>query len=285
MSEQKVMGNSEFKICLENLIKIYGDRPQTALKLFREGKTRDDILQLTNQVVSIADLSLKIKQGELFVIMGLSGSGKSTLVRCINRLIKPTSGHIYLDGEDLAHVSERRMREIRLSKISMVFQQFGLFTHKTVAENVAYGLKMQGIPKIKRRQKSLEHLARVGLEQWADRLPTDLSGGMKQRVGLARALATETEILLMDEPFSALDPLIRREMQQELLRLQKELQKTIIFISHDIHEAFKIGDRIGVMKEGKIVQVGTPKVILNQPANDYIRAFLQDIHDLRNLIQ
>lgn len=284
MSDLKVMENSEFKICLENLIKIYGDRPQVALKLFRDGKTRDDILQLTNQVVSIADLSLKIKQGELFVIMGLSGSGKSTLVRCINRLIKPTSGHIYLDGEDLAHVSEQRIREIRLSKISMVFQQFGLFNHKTVAENVAYGLKMQGIPKIERRQKSLEYLAKVGLEPWADRLPGDLSGGMKQRVGLARALATETEILLMDEPFSALDPLIRREMQQELLRLQTELQKTIIFISHDVHEAFKIGDRLGVMKEGKIVQVGTPEAIFNQPANDYIRAFIQDIYDLKKLI-
>lgn len=275
----------KYKISLENLIKIYGAKPQIALKLFREGKTTDDILRLTNQVVSIADISLKIKPGELFVIMGLSGSGKSTLIRCINRLIKPTSGHIYIDGEDVAHVSESRMREIRLSKISMVFQQFGLFPHKTVAENIEYGLKMQGISKDQRRQKSLKTLARVGLEQWADRLPAALSGGMKQRVGLARALATDAEILLMDEPFSALDPLIRREMQQELLRLQQELNKTIIFISHDIHEAFKIGDRIGVMKEGKIVQVGTPEVILKQPANDYIRAFLQDIYDIKNLIQ
>ncbi|MEM8718174.1 MAG: glycine betaine/L-proline ABC transporter ATP-binding protein [Cyanobacteria bacterium P01_G01_bin.39] len=279
------MSNSEFKICLENLIKIYGDKPYAALKLFREGKTRDDILQLTKQVISIADISLKIKPGELFVIMGLSGSGKSTLIRCINRLIKPTSGHIYIDGEDVAHVNEQRMREIRLSKISMVFQQFGLFPHKTVVENVAYGLKVQGIDKAKRRQKSLDTLARVGLEKWADRFPKDLSGGMQQRVGLARALATDAEILLMDEPFSALDPLIRREMQQELLRLQKELHKTIIFISHDIHEAFKIGDRVAVMKEGKIVQVGVPEVILKQPANDYIRDFLQDIYDLKEIIQ
>ena len=279
------MGNSEFKICLENLIKIYGDKPHLALKLFREGKTRDDILQLTNQVVSIADLDLKIKQGELFVIMGMSGSGKSTLVRCINRLIKPTSGHIYIDGEDIAHVSEKRMREIRLHKISMVFQQFGLFPHKSVTENVEYGLKMQGVAKVKRRQKSLDTLASVGLEQWAERSPSDLSGGMKQRVGLARALATDAEILLMDEPFSALDPLIRREMQQELLRLQTEFQKTIIFISHDVHEACKLGDRIAVMKEGKIVQVGTPKTIINQPANDYIRSFLQDIYDAKNILQ
>jgi len=279
------MINSEFKICLENLIKIYGDRPQVALTLFREGKTRDEILQLTNQVVSIADLSLKIKSGELFVIMGLSGSGKSTLIRCINRLIKPTSGHIFIDQEDIAHIGEPRMREIRLSKISMVFQHFGLFPHKTVAENVEYGLKMQGVSKIIRRQKSQDTLARVGLEKWRDRLPADLSGGMKQRVGLARALATDAEILLMDEPFSALDPLIRREMQQELLQLQKEIQKTIIFISHDIHEAFKLGDRIAVMKEGKIVQVDTPKTIVNQPANDYIRAFLQDIYDAKNILQ
>ena len=279
------MGNSEFKICLENLIKIYGDKPHLALKLFREGKTKDEILQLTNQVVSIADLSLKIKSGELFVIMGLSGSGKSTLIRCINRLIMPTSGHIFIDGEDIAHIDEPRMREIRLSKISMVFQQFGLFPHKTVVENVEYGLKMQGVSKVIRRQKSQDTLARVGLEKWRDRLPADLSGGMKQRVGLARALATDAEILLMDEPFSALDPLIRREMQQELLQLQKEIQKTIIFISHDIHEAFKLGDRIAVMKEGQIVQVGTPKTIVNQPANDYIRAFLQDIYDAKNILQ
>lgn len=279
------MKNSQPKIHLENLIKIYGDQPRKALKLFRDGKTKDDILKLTNQVVSIADISLKINQGELFVIMGLSGSGKSTLVRCINRLIKPTSGHVYIDDEDIAHVSEKRMREIRLSKISMVFQQFGLFPHKTVVENVEYGLKVRGIDPVERRQKGIETLSRVGLEQWADYPPSALSGGMQQRVGLARALATDAEILLMDEPFSALDPLIRREMQDELLRLQQELNKTIIFISHDVYEAFKIGDRIAVMKDGKMVQVGTPKVILNQPADDYIRAFLQDIYDARNIIQ
>ena len=278
------MPSSEAKICVKNLIKIYGDKPRIALELFRSGKTKDEILNLTNQVVSIADISLEIQTGELFVIMGLSGSGKSTLVRCINRLIEPTSGHIYIDGEDIAHVNEKRMRSLRLNKISMVFQQFGLFPHKTVVENVAYGLKMQGMSKAKRQQKSRATLAKVGLKSWADRLPADLSGGMKQRVGLARALATDAEILLMDEPFSALDPLIRREMQQELLRLQRELQKTIIFISHDVSEAFRLGDRLAVMKEGKIVQVGKPKVILEQPANDYIRAFLQDIYDLKNLI-
>ncbi len=283
MSE-KIKKELETKIELQHLIKVYGDKPHVALKLFREGKSRDDILELTNQVVSIADISLKINQGELFVIMGLSGSGKSTLVRCINRLIKPTSGHIYIDGEDVAHVDEKRMRELRLSKISMVFQQFGLFPHKTVRDNVEYGLKVRGIKPILRRQKAEATLALVGLEKWGDYLPSSLSGGMQQRVGLARALATDAEILLMDEPFSALDPLIRREMQNELLRLQKELHKTILFISHDIHEAFKIGDRIAVMKEGKIVQLGTPKEIINQPANDYIRAFLQDIYDSKAIL-
>ena len=272
------MKDSGPKISLENLIKIYGDKPGNALKLFREGKTRDDILELTDQIVSIADISLTINQGELFVIMGLSGSGKSTLVRCINRLVNPTSGHIYIDGEDIAHVDARRMREIRLTKVSMVFQQFGLFPHKTVVENVEYGLKVRGVKLVKRRQKGLETLARVGLEKWADYLPSSLSGGMQQRVGLARALATDAEILLMDEPFSALDPLIRREMQEELLRLQKELHKTIVFISHDIHEALKLGDRMAVMKEGNIVQIGTPEVIVTQPADDYIRAFIQDIN-------
>ncbi|CCQ52529.1 MULTISPECIES: quaternary amine ABC transporter ATP-binding protein [Crocosphaera] len=274
----------ETKIELQHLIKIYGNQPHVALKLFREGKTRDDILKLTNQVVSIADISLKINKGELFVIMGLSGSGKSTLVRCINCLIKPTSGHIYIDGEDIAHVNETRMRELRLSKISMVFQQFGLFPHKSVRENVEYGLKVRGIKPVLRREKAQATLTLVGLEQWGDYLPSSLSGGMKQRVGLARALATDAEILLMDEPFSALDPLIRREMQDELLRLQKELHKTILFISHDIHEAFKIGDRIAVMKDGKVVQLGTPKEIISQPANDYIRAFLQDIYDSKAIL-
>ena len=229
-------------------------------------------------MLGIADVSLTVNRGELFVVMGLSGSGKSTLVRCINRLINPTSGHIYIDGEDVAHVDEKRMRQIRLTKVSMVFQGFGLFPHKTVAENVEYGLKVRGIDTRQRRQKALSTLEAVGLAQWADYLPDSLSGGMQQRVGLARALATDAEILLMDEPFSALDPLIRREMQDELLRLQKELHKTIIFISHDIHEALKIGDRIAVMKDGYIVQVGTPEELLTQPADNYIRAFILDVN-------
>ncbi|MGB3637779.1 MAG: glycine betaine/L-proline ABC transporter ATP-binding protein [Rivularia sp. (in: cyanobacteria)] len=272
------MKNQESKIVIEHLIKIYGEKPNAALKLFRSGGTRDSILKETGNVLGIADVSISINQGELFVIMGLSGSGKSTLARCINRLINPTSGHIFIDGEDVAHVDEKRMREIRLTKVSMVFQKFGLLPHKTVVENVAYGLKVKGIDKDKRRQKALETLEAVSLAKWADYLPSSLSGGMQQRVGLARALATDADILLMDEAFSALDPLIRREMQDELLRLQKELHKTIVFISHDIQEALKIGDRIAVMKGGAIVQIGTPSEIITKPADDYIRAFTEDVN-------
>lgn len=272
------MNAAEPKIRVENLIKIYGDKPQTALRLFREGRGREDILTETGNVLGIADVSFEIQEGELFVVMGLSGSGKSTLVRCINRLIEPTSGHIYIDGEDVAHVSRERIREVRRTKLAMVFQRFGLFPHKTVVQNVAYGLKVQGIPEAERHEKALEVLESVGLAQWANYLPASLSGGMQQRVGLARALATDAEILLMDEAFSALDPLIRREMQDELLRLQAELHKTIVFISHDIQEALKIGDRVAVMKDGYIVQIGTPEVLITNPADDYIRAFTLDVN-------
>ncbi|GGA37899.1 glycine betaine/L-proline ABC transporter ATP-binding protein [Okeania sp. KiyG1] len=266
------------KIIIENLIKIYGKKHLAALKLFREGKTRDYILQSTGNVLGLADISLEINQGEIFVLMGLSGSGKSTLARCINRLIHPTSGHIYIDDEDVAHANETRMREIRLNKVSMVFQRFGLFPHKTVVENVEYGLKVRGVERINRRQKALETLEVVGLDKWADYKPTSLSGGMQQRVGLARALATDAEILLMDEAFSALDPLTRGEMQDELLRLQKELHKTIVFISHDIQEALKLGDRIAVMKDGAIVQLGTPEELVTNPKNDYVKAFIEEVN-------
>ncbi|MDB9496389.1 glycine betaine/L-proline ABC transporter ATP-binding protein [Spirulina major CS-329] len=272
------MDASEVKIRIENLIKIYGENPQHALRLFRDGRGREDILSATGNVLGIADVSMTIQKGELFVVMGLSGSGKSTLVRCINRLIEPTSGHIYIDDEDVAHVTQNRIREVRRTKVAMVFQRFGLFPHKTVMQNVAYGLKVRGLSDTEQRKKALEVLDVVGLTQWADYLPSSLSGGMQQRVGLARALATDAEILLMDEAFSALDPLIRREMQDELLRLQAELHKTIVFISHDIQEALKIGDRVAVMKDGYIVQTGTPEDLLTNPADDYIRAFTQDVN-------
>ncbi len=272
------MNASQAKIRIENLIKIYGERPQQALRLFRDGQGREDIQRATGNVLGIADVSMTIQKGELFVVMGLSGSGKSTLVRCINRLIEPTSGHIYIDDEDVAHVTQNRIREVRRTKVAMVFQRFGLFPHKTVMQNVAYGLKVRGLSDTEQRKKALEVLEVVGLTQWSDYLPSSLSGGMQQRVGLARALATDAEILLMDEAFSALDPLIRREMQDELLRLQAELHKTIMFISHDIQEALKIGDRVAVMKDGYIVQTGTPEDLLTNPADDYIRAFTQDVN-------
>ncbi|MGJ3248507.1 MAG: quaternary amine ABC transporter ATP-binding protein [Elainellaceae cyanobacterium] len=272
------MPDPQPKIRIENLVKIYGNHPRQALTLFREGKARDTILQETGHVLGVADVSFSVNEGELFVIMGLSGSGKSTLARCINRLIKPTSGHVFVDDEDIAHVSEARLREIRRSKIAMVFQGFGLFPHKSVAENVGYGLKVQGVPQDERREKALNTLEVVGLRKWADYTPSSLSGGMQQRVGLARALATDAPILLMDEAFGALDPLIRRGMQDELIRLQNELKKTIVFISHDIQEALKIGDRVAIMKDGYVVQIGTPEELITHPADDYIRAFTQDVN-------
>jgi glycine betaine/proline transport system ATP-binding protein len=272
------MESSRPKIKIENLVKIYGKNPEHALKLFRQGGNRDEILQATGNVLGVADVTLSVGEGELFVIMGLSGSGKSTLVRCLNRLIEPSSGHIYIDDEDVARVDVKRLREIRRTKISMVFQRFGLFPHKSVLENTEYGLKMRGVDPEQRRQMALDTLEVVGLRKWASYAPSSLSGGMQQRVGLARALATEAPILLMDEAFSALDPLIRRGMQDELIRLQQELHRTVVFISHDIQEALKIGDRVAIMKDGYLVQVGTPEEIVTNPVDDYIAAFTQDVN-------
>ena len=269
---------SNIKIHLENLIKIYGKNPSVALQMFRDGAGRETILKKTGNVLGIADVSLKIHPGELFVIMGLSGSGKSTLVRCLNRLIEPTSGNIYIDEEEIVGATQQHMREIRRKKMAMVFQKFGLFPHKTVVENVAYGLKVQGMSVTERREKAVDILERVGLADWRNYFPSSLSGGMQQRVGLARALATDADILLMDEAFSALDPLIRREMQDELMRLQAELHKTIVFISHDIQEALKIGDRVAIMKDGALVQVGTPEELVLNPVDDYVQAFTQDVN-------
>ena len=272
------MSSSHPKIKIENLVKIYGENPKRALKMFREGGNREEILKATGNVLGVADVTLTINEGELFVIMGLSGSGKSTLVRCINRLIESTSGQIYIDDEDILKVNKERLREIRRTKISMVFQRFGLFPHKTVIENVEYGLQLRGINPKERRDKAQETLEAVGLAEWGEYFPDNLSGGMQQRVGLARALATDAPIMLMDEAFSALDPLIRRGMQDELIRLQNELHKTIIFISHDIQESLKIGDRVAIMKDGYLVQVGTPEDIVTNPIDDYIRAFTLDVN-------
>lgn len=265
------------KIEVRNLVKIFGSKPKLAVKRLAEGWSKERILKVTGQTVGVNNVSLAVDEGELFVIMGLSGSGKSTLIRCLNLLTKPTSGQILVDDENIVEYNKKQLREFRQKKVAMVFQNFGLFTHRTVLGNVEYGLEVRNIDKEKRRKIALEALENVGLKGWEDKMPTELSGGMQQRVGLARALANDPDILLMDEPFSALDPLIRRDMQIELLEMQAKLKKTIIFITHDINEAFKLGDRVAVMKDGKIVQQGTPEEILNNPSNEYIEDFVKTI--------
>ncbi|NLW58935.1 MAG: glycine betaine/L-proline ABC transporter ATP-binding protein [Firmicutes bacterium] len=265
------------KIVVKNLTKVFGSRPRLALDRLKKGWTKREILQKYGQTVGVNNVSFTIYEGEFFVIMGLSGSGKSTLIRCFNLLNKPTAGEILVDGENIVKYDQNRLRKFRQEKVAMVFQQFGLFTHRTVLGNVEYGLEIKGVAKNKRREIALKTLAEVGLKGWEDKMPQELSGGMQQRVGLARALANDPDILLMDEPFSALDPLIRREMQSELLDLQAKMKKTIIFITHDLNEAFKLGDRVAVMKDGSIVQIGTPEEILNHPSNEYIAEFVKDI--------
>jgi glycine betaine/proline transport system ATP-binding protein len=262
---------------VRGLSKAFGASPKEALKLARDGASKAQILEQTGAVLAINDVSFSVDAGEIFVVMGLSGSGKSTLVRCLNRLQQPTSGEIAINGEDILTASEERLRAIRLEKITMVFQHFALLPHRTVAENVEYGLKMRGMAKPERRAKALKTLDSVGLGNWADRFPTDLSGGMQQRVGLARALALDPEILLMDEPFSALDPLIRRDMQGELIELQRRYRTTIIFITHDLNEALTLGHHVAVMKDGRFAQVGRPADIVLNPADDYVAAFTRDI--------
>src|SRR5690625_156904 len=243
------------KIKLEHVSKIFGPNPTSIIPLIKEGKTKEEILEETNHTVGVYDASIDIQKGEVFVVMGLSGSGKSTLIRCFNLLNKPTTGSVYIDGEDITKVGNEGLKKVRQEKIAMVFQHFGLFTHRTVLENVEYGLEIRQIDKEERRAIAQENIEIVGLKGYEDKYPDELSGGMQQRVGLARALANDPDILLMDEPFSALDPLIRREMQSELLDIQERLQKTIIFITHDVNEAFKLGDRVAVMKDGHVVQI------------------------------
>ncbi|GJC04710.1 glycine betaine/L-proline ABC transporter ATP-binding protein ProV [Aeromonas hydrophila] len=270
------------KLEVKSLYKIFGDQPEKAFKLLAKGHDRASILQKTGQTLGVQDVNLAIDEGEIFVVMGLSGSGKSTLVRLFNRLIEPTRGQVLIDGEDIAAISDRELRQVRRKKISMVFQSFALMPHLSVLENTAFGLELAGVPLAERQQSARQALHQVGLGQWTDAFPDALSGGMKQRVGLARALANDPDILLMDEAFSALDPLIRTEMQDELLKLQASQQRTIVFISHDLDEAMRIGDRIAIMQDGQLVQVGTPDEILNQPANDYVRAFFRGV-DLANV--
>ncbi len=265
------------KLSVENLYKIFGKHPAAAMRMLREGAGKAEILAQTGATVGVRDASFAVEEGEIFVVMGLSGSGKSTLVRMLNGLIAPSAGRILIDGEDVAAASPADLRRIRRDKIAMVFQHFALFPHWSIAENVAYGLKVRGIPVPQRRARALEVLEQVGLAPWADARPADLSGGMQQRVGLARGLAADPDILLMDEPFGALDPLIRRDMQMELLTLQKTLKKTIVFITHDLNEALLLGNRIAIMKDGEIVQTGTAQQIVTSPADDYVAAFVADI--------
>ena len=254
---------------------IYGHNKARAAQLMEAGGEKTSVFQETGATVALWDVNFKVRRGEIFVIIGLSGSGKSTIVRCFNQLLKPTGGYAAYEGQHIDAMSKQELLEFRRSKVSMVFQNFGLFTHRTVLENVVYGLEVRGVPRQERRDKAVEVIKLVGLEGWEDRPNTSLSGGMKQRVGIARALANDPEVLLMDEPFSALDPLVRQDMQFELLQIQRKLGKTILFITHDINEAFKLGDTVAIMRDGKIVQIDTPAGMSMAPADDYVRAFIE----------
>ena len=265
------------KLEVKHLTKIFGKRQKQALEMVQQAKSKTKILEKTGATVGVYDVNFEVQAGEIFVIMGLSGSGKSTLIRLLNRLIDPTSGDIYIDGQDVAKMNEEELRDVRRHKLNMVFQNFGLFPHRTILENTEFGLEVRGVDKEERTRLAEQALDNAGLLSFKDQYPDQLSGGMQQRVGLARALANNPDILLMDEAFSALDPLIRREMQDELLDLQAEHERTIIFITHDLNEALRIGDRIAIMADGQIMQIGTGEEILTNPANDFVREFVEDV--------
>ena len=266
----------------DNLYKVFGKHSRSAVERLSDGSHRDTITDL-DVTAAVIDVSFEVEPGETFVVMGLSGSGKSTLIRMLNGLLEPTAGTVEVDGVDITALSKKNLLNLRGEKISMVFQHFALLPHRTVLENAAYGLELRGITKDERESRAMRNLEMVGLEGWEDKLPHQLSGGMQQRVGLARALAADTDIILMDEAFSALDPLIRRDMQTQLLQLQKQLGKTIIFITHDLNEAMRLGDRICVLKDGRVSQIGTAEEILNQPANEYVTRFIEDVDRTRVL--
>ena len=266
------------KIEINNVYKIFGPKPNQVLEMVKAGSGKDEILEKTGHTVGLDNVSLKIEEGETFVCMGLSGSGKSTLIRHLNRLIDPTDGEILVEGTNVMSLNKEKLIEFRRHKMSMVFQRFGLFPHKTVLQNVGYGLEMQGIDSEKRNSVAMEKIEAVGLSGFENQYPNQLSGGMQQRVGLARALATDTDIMLMDEAFSALDPLIRSDMQKQLLDLQAQLKKTIVLITHDLDESLRLGDHIGILNAGKLVQVGTPVEIVMNPADDYVEAFVKDVN-------
>lgn len=265
------------KLEVKHLTKIFGKKQKQALEMVQQAKSKTEILEKTGATVGVYDVNFEVQTGEIFVIMGLSGSGKSTLIRLLNRLIDPTSGDIYIDGQDVAKMNKEELREVRRHKLNMVFQNFGLFPHRTILENTEFGLEVRGVDKEERTRLAEQALDNAGLLSFKDQYPDQLSGGMQQRVGLARALANNPDILLMDEAFSALDPLIRREMQDELLDLQAEHERTIIFITHDLNEALRIGDRIAIMADGQIMQIGTGEEILTNPANDFVREFVEDV--------
>jgi glycine betaine/proline transport system ATP-binding protein len=277
----RTTGSKAPAVRVENVYKVFGRRPQKAVRRLEEGAGRDEVKDLGT--AAVIDVSFDVAPGEIFVVMGLSGSGKSTLIRMINGLWTPTAGHVRLGDDDLASVGGARLRELRRTRVSMVFQHFALLPHRTVLENAAYPLEIQGVGKQERAERAAKALDLVGLDGWHDSLPSQLSGGMRQRVGLARALAADTDVLLMDEAFSALDPLIRREMQEQLIELQRTLGKTIVFITHDLNEAMHLGDRIAVMRDGRVVQIGTPEQILSEPADDYVAQFVTDVDRTRVL--
>lgn len=263
---------------VKNVVKIFGDNEQRALKLLKEGDTKEEILKKTGMTVGVNNVSFKVGDNEMFVIMGLSGSGKSTLLRCINKLIEPTSGQIIIDEKDIMKLDKKELRELRSNKFGMVFQNFSLFPFKTVLENTQFGLELLDMEKEAMETRAKQSLKKVGLEGWEDKYPDELSGGMQQRVGLARALCIDPDILLMDEPFSALDPLIKKDMQDLLLEIYDDLNKTIIFITHDLDEALRLGDKIAIMKDGEVVQVGTPEEILTNSKNDYVEEFVKNVN-------
>lgn len=271
------MAENQRKIFCQNVWKIFGPDPGRVLDMATSGATKEQVLEETGHVVAVKDVSFEVNENEVFVIMGLSGSGKSTLVRCINRLIEPTRGTILIDGVDIAQMTNHELKECRRNKLSMVFQNFGLLPHRTVLDNIAFGLEVRDEGKKARMERTHQAIEMVGLKGWEKSRIHELSGGMQQRVGLARALAVGSEILLMDEPFSALDPLIRRQMQDEFLNLHSAVKRTVVFITHDLIEALKLGERIAIMKDGEIVQLGSPEEIVGQPADEYVSEFVKDV--------
>lgn len=284
------MGERNMIVNVEHLTKMFGNKKSLARELLGSGCSKEEIFQRTEVMVAVDDVSFEVERGKIFVLIGLSGSGKSTVIRCLNRLHSPTAGKIYFEGQDIERYSKRELQNFRRKQISMVFQSFGLMSHRDVLSNVAYGLEVRGIKKREREETAMEMISMVGLSGWEHQNIASLSGGMRQRVGIARALANDPEILLMDEPFSALDPLVRREMQFELLSIQEKLNKTIIFITHDIDEAFKLGNHVGIMKDGKLIQTATPEEMATHPADDYVRDFItsadkSQIYCVKNIMQ